>query len=102
MDKQFRMLPGGREDEDRTPDSITAEKMLLHFRNINSSLLQDALDTWGDIWDEFQGNITHGVMVVPEAEKSFRPSCGWPEFLEKMWLLRHYLDAAKRFSDGKR
>jgi hypothetical protein len=40
-------------------------------------------------------------MVTPEAEKGFRPKCGWPEFLEKMWVLRHYLDYAKRYSEGK-
>lgn len=64
-------------------------------------MLQDALDSWGEIWDQLQGSITHGVMVVPEAEKNFEPECGWPEFLEKMWVLRHHLDHAKRICEGR-
>jgi len=78
-----------------------AEKQLRHFRNVSNSLLQDALDTWGELWDQFQGSVTNGVMIVPEQEKSFEPECGWPEFLEKMWLLRHYVDQTKRLCDGK-
>jgi hypothetical protein len=27
-----------------------------------------------------------------------QPSCGWPEFLEKMWILRQNLDFLARFS----
>jgi hypothetical protein len=80
---------------------MPADQRLMHFRNVNSSVLQEALDTWGDVWDQLQGSITHGLMIDPEAEKNFKPECGWPEFLEKLWLLRHHLDYAKRFCDGK-
>jgi hypothetical protein len=75
--------------------------MLFHFRNVNSSVLQEALDTWGDMWDQLQGRVTHGVLIENESEEPLEPKCGWPEFLEKMRLLRHYLDYAKRFSEGK-
>jgi hypothetical protein len=37
-------------------------------------------------------------MILPDAERGFVPECGWPEFLEKIWLLRHYVDYTKRFS----
>ena len=102
MPSQFKVLPGGLDsDREITHGLRPTEKKLLHFRNVSVSVLQDALDTWGEIWDQLQGTITHGVMIVPEAEKNFEPECGWPQFLEKMWLLRHYLDYARRFCDGK-
>ena len=101
MSRQFKVLSGRAERNEETFEIVLPEEKLRHFRNVSSSILQDALDTWGDIWDELQGSVTHGFMVTPEAEKGFQPECGWPEFLEKMWLLKHYLDYAKRYSEGK-
>ena len=101
MARKFEVLPGGAPAERKTRGDVTAETMLRHFQSVNASILQDALDTWGNIWDQLQGSLTHGVMVDPEVEKNFQPECGWPEFCEKLWLLRHYLDYAKRFCDGK-
>ena len=101
MPRQFKVLSGQAETDERTYQVVLPDEKLRHFRNVNSSMLQDALDTWGELWDELQGSVTHGFMVTPEADNGFRPDCGWPEFLEKMWLLRHYLDYAKRFSEGK-
>jgi hypothetical protein len=100
MPGSFRILPGGQEDE-QSRRALTPERMLFHFRNVNSSVLQDALDTWGDMWDQLQGRVTHGVLIEEESEGPLEPMCGWPEFLEKMMLIRHYLDYAKRFSEGK-
>lgn len=101
MWKELRLLPGGAGKEKSPAADVPAEKRLKHLRNVSGSLLQDSLDIWGDIWDQMQGSLTHGVMVVPDMEKDFEPECGWPEFLEKLWLLRHYLDHAKRFCEGK-
>jgi hypothetical protein len=28
--------------------------------------------------------------------KGFVPPCGWPELLEKLWQLKHYLDSIER------
>jgi hypothetical protein len=71
---------------------------LKHFRNVTSSVMQDALNVWADIWGEFQDNVPCGLAVPPEAEKEFKPSCGWPDFFERMWLLRHHLEFMARFS----
>ena len=102
MPGQLRVLPGGLDSGEETMHDLSpAEKKLLHLRNVSGSVLQDALDTWGEIWDQLQGTVTYGVMVVPEVHNNFEPECGWPEFLEKMWQLKHYLDYAKRFCDGK-
>jgi hypothetical protein len=100
MPGSFRVLPGGagKEQPHETP---LPERMLFHFRNVNNSVLQEALDTWGDIWDKLQDFVTHGVLIRDEAVEPLEPKCGWPEFCEKMWLLKHYLDYAKKFSEGK-
>lgn len=84
---------------------------LKHFQNVVGNVTQDAMSVWDEIWGELQQGMHTGVAVVPgiEAEsaipgeessagKPFKPSCGWPEFMEKMWLLRHYLDFMARFS----
>lgn len=84
---------------------------LKHFQNVIGNVTQDALNVWDEVWGELQHAAHTGITIVPEAiedshlpdEKSpatepFKPSCGWPEFMEKMWLLRHYLDFMARFS----
>jgi hypothetical protein len=101
MPRQLKVITNSGEDEQHTYKVVLPEEMLRHFRTVTGSVLKDALNTWGDIWNEFQGSVTDGVMISPEAEKGFNPRCGWPEFLEKMWLLKHYLDYTKRFCDGK-
>jgi hypothetical protein len=99
MATRLEVLPGGKAGVG-VSESLSDRKKLTHFRNINGALLQDALYTWGDIWSQFQGSLTDGVMIAPEVQKNFEPECGWPEFLEKMWLLRHYVDQAKRICEG--
>lgn len=74
---------------------------MKHFRSVAGVVLQDAQDTWAELWKELQGKVTDGVMILPQAEGGFNPDCGWPEFLEKMWRLKHYLDYARRFSTGE-
>lgn len=100
MSKELKLISNVAPREKRSHAMLTPEKRLIHFRNILASVLGDAQDTWGDIWEALQGQVTEGVMVLPETEKGqFIPKCGWPEFLEKMWILKHYLDYAKRFCE---
>lgn len=102
MPRQLKVLSGGIEKrKEHACKAISTEEKLRHFQNVNNSLLQEALNTWGDIWNEFQGSVTHGFMVIPEAEENFQPKCGWPEFLERIWLLKTYVESAKRFCEGK-
>jgi hypothetical protein len=92
----------------RTP---SPQVELKHFQNVIGNVTQDALNVWAEIWGELQHGVHTGVTIASEAEKGsatattersgaepFKPSCGWPEFMEKMWLLRHYLDFLARFS----
>jgi len=81
--------------------SLTALTQLDHLLKVAGSISQDANKTWADIWGEIKPLATGGGLVVPEAQKGFIPECGWPEFLEKFWLLKHYLDSIQRICDRK-
>jgi hypothetical protein len=99
MATQLTVISCDKPDPDRKV--LLPEGKFKHFQNILGVVLRDAQDTWADLWEELQDQVTDGVMVLPSAEEGFRPQCGWPEFLEKMWLLKHYIDHARRFSEGK-
>ncbi|MCU0917247.1 MAG: hypothetical protein MUC88_22190 [Planctomycetes bacterium] len=71
---------------------------LAHFRHVTNSVVQEALNAWSEIWGELDGDVAHGAAVAPPDERGFTPSCGWPAFLEKMWVLRQNLDFLSRFS----
>ena len=79
----------------RTPSS---DEELRHYRNVIGSVTQDALTVWAEIWGELQNGVHSSAMAESDAGEGFTPSCGWPEFMEKMWLLRHYLEFMARFS----
>jgi hypothetical protein len=105
-------------DESRTIKGLQSRSNALgdpdpskHFRNVTRSVTQDALNVWADIWAELENDAACGIVAGPEDEgapaqdvptgsqkKGFEPSCGWPEFLEKMWVLRQNLDFLARFS----
>lgn len=96
MPKEFQ-LP----DEIRFPagvggDPQSAERALKNFRYIVSSVNQDAQRAWADLWEQLRGGVTPAGMVLPEMQQGFKPPCGWAEFLEKFWLLKHYLDYVHR------
>ena len=101
MSRELKILSGTPESEQGTWKVVSPEEKLRHFRNVNNSLLNAAVDTWRDIWCELEGSVTEGALVLPDAGEGLQPKCGWPEFLEKVWLLGHYLDYAKRFCEGK-
>lgn len=86
------------ENEQATSREPSAIIELQNFKNVNNSLMQDALNVWADLWAELDGQIGPCAMVKPDAKDRFEPSCGWSEFLEKMWVLWYYLDFSKRLS----
>ncbi len=69
---------------------------LEHLLRVAASVTQDADNVWAEIWSEFKPLVTADGMIRPEAGQGFTPACGWPEFLEKLWLLKHYLDSVQR------
>lgn len=86
-------LPKQPVQEGRSP-----ERTLKSFRYLVHSVNQNALSVWADLWKEMQGSVGASGQVMPGMQEGFQPACGWPEFLEKFWLLKHYLDCVHRFS----
>lgn len=98
MGKQLTVIKGNKAgNQYHIPEP---EEKLKHYRNVMGVVLQDAQDAWSSVWDELKEGVTDGTVIVPAAEKGFKPKCGWPEFLENVWLIKHYLDYAQRFSKG--
>jgi len=81
---------------------MTALVQLEHLLKVASSISQDANKTWAQMWGEFKRLTTGGGMIVAEAKQGFVPECGWPEFLEQFWLLKHYLDSIQRICDERK
>ena len=75
---------------------------LQNFKNVNSSLMQDAMNVWADLWAELDGQVGSSNMDKSDIKEHFEPSCGWTEFLEKMWVLWYYLDFSKRLSQQQK
>ena len=74
---------------------------LEHLLKVAGSVTNDANKVWADIWTEFKKISTSSGMITPDAKEGFIPSCGWPEFLEKFWMLKHYLDSVQRICEKK-
>lgn len=81
-------------------DPAAAERALKNFRYIVASVNQDATKVWTDLWEQLRTGVTPVGTVLPAMEQGFKPACGWAEFLEKFWLLKHYLDSIDHFSQG--
>jgi len=97
MERNLRLVSSEQEKREQA----SPEEMLRHFRNVTRSMLEDSLTIWGELYSEFEGRVTCGAMITADARKGFKPRCGWPEFLEKMRRLEHYLDHAKRICEGR-
>jgi hypothetical protein len=69
---------------------------LPHLLRVAGSVNQDAQQVWAQLWGEIKPHVTTAGAPTPSLEKGFVPACGWPEFLERMWLLKHYLDSVHR------
>ena len=72
-----------------------------HLLKVAESVSKDAVRAWADLWAQFKPHVTPGGTVLPEMQKGFVPACGWEEFLEKLWLLKHYIDSIQRVCADK-
>jgi len=88
-------------DEQPNVLPFTPLRELEHLLRVSGSVSEDANKVWAEMWGELKKTVTGSGMVVPEATSGFVPSCGWPEFLEKFWLLKHYLDSIQRICARK-
>lgn len=96
MSKRFRLPEEIRFSLEPEPPAQSPERALKNFRYIVASVNDDALKAWADLWEQLKDGVTPAGMVLPAMQQGFKPSCGWAEFLEKFWLLKHYLDYTHR------
>lgn len=71
-------------------------KKLDHLLKVAASTSRDAAMVWAELWAELKPLVDGNNAIMPRAKEGFLPACGWPEFFEKIWLLKHYLDSTHR------
>jgi hypothetical protein len=71
-------------------------RKLDHLLKVAANTNRDAGKVWAELWSELKTLVGHNGVILPEARDGFVPECGWPEFFEKLWLLKHYLDSTHR------
>lgn len=81
-------------------NALDPQVQLRHLRHLTDSMLSDALSVWADITGEFDGVVNTGNLIEDRAKDGFTPRCGWPEFMEKMRTLEHYLAHTQRIARG--
>jgi hypothetical protein len=81
---------------------LTPLSRMEHLLKVASSVTQDANQVWSEIWNELKRCTGRNGDGEAATLKGFVPSCGWPEFLEKLWLLKHYLDSIHRICNQQR
>jgi hypothetical protein len=86
------------ESLDNSPAGVSSGGDLQEFKNITNRMMQDALQVWAQLWGELESRVPSEGRELPSAAEKGTSSYEWSEFIEKMWLLRHYLDFTKRLS----
>ena len=74
---------------------------LNHLLKVADSVSLDAAKVWSELWNELQPYATPAGSIPGDLKSGFVPACGWPEFLEKFFLLKHYIDSARRICQKK-
>ena len=91
--------------EDRSNyDEMEVERInakLRHFRGIAANVMKEAMKVWQQIWEECSDPRTcDDILGGDDTQDGEIPLCGWPEFMEKLHLLGHYIDYTKRLCEG--
>ena len=74
---------------------------IRHFRGVAAGVLIDAEKVWEEISRACQDPRTcEEILEGVEDSAERAPSCGWPEFMERLHLLGHYLHYTRRLCDG--
>ena len=87
--KETQPLPG-------LPPPSGNTDQTLHLLKVAGSVARDASLTWAGLWAQLKHCSTSGGSILPNAAEGFVPPSGWPEFLEKFWELKHYIDSIQR------
>ena len=101
VESQQKTYLDGPAGEGAAMAPLTPVVQLEHLLKVAGSISRDANKTWAEVWGELKHLSTGGGMIVPETAEGFVPKCGWPEFMENLWLLKHYLDSIQRICDKK-
>lgn len=102
MSREFRLPDEIRLGPDTDPVSQSPDRALKNFCYVVSSVNEDAREAWAALWEELKNGVTPAGAVLPTMQEGFKPACGWSEFLEKFWLLKHYLDYTHRLCTDSR
>ncbi|MCP4450481.1 MAG: hypothetical protein GY809_03395, partial [Planctomycetes bacterium] len=62
---------------------LVSPEALQDFKHVTNGLIQDAINVWDELWAELDG--TNDTAALVKLESGFEPSCGWTEYLQKMW-----------------
>ena len=82
--------------EDSAVLPFTPMVQLEHLLRVAGSVGVDAAKAWADVWAELKVCANGNGTITPEAVAGFVPRCGWPEFREKFWQIKFYLDGIQR------
>jgi hypothetical protein len=91
---------GDPEQTEPAPNPLTAVES-EHLLKVAGAVTEDAIEVWAELWGEFRDHVTPDGQAKPEMAAGFVPQCGWGEFLERFWLLKHHLDSASRVCKHK-
>ena len=88
-------LPYRRSEVDRVNARIR------HFRGVAAGVLVDAEKVWQEIFQACQDPRTcEEILEGADVPAGKAPSCGWPEFMEKLHLIGHYIHYTRKLCDG--
>lgn len=79
-----------------------ANAKLRHFRGIAASVMSDAKRLINEMIEECREEERDAMWILEgkEIRQPEIPTCGWQEFREKLNMLEHYIDYAKRLCEG--
>ncbi len=74
---------------------------MRHFQGVAASVMEQAITVWMELLKELEDPRTPEEIIdgAPLSDGA-SPACGWPEFMEKLHLLGHYIDYTRRLCDG--
>lgn len=91
-------LPGSQNNQLHQDASellpLTPVGQLEHLIKVVASVSKDANLAWSEVWEELKINAPGTARG--RNQKAFVPTCGWPEFLEKFWMIKFYVDSIAR------
>jgi hypothetical protein len=81
------------------PAPRSADQTLKNLRYVVASVNDEALKAWTDLWEQLRSGVTPAGAVLPDMQQGFTPPCGWSQFFETFWLMKHYLDYVHRLCE---